>query len=60
MRNVTPWLPRQFVPPRVDRGSYLQGVLDAQLGQAEKAYWREHGYRIDRLTGKLIPRAGES
>jgi hypothetical protein len=58
MKNVTPEKPAPYVPPGLDRASYLQGVWDARFEHAEIEYWRAKGYRINKTTGKLIPIEG--
>jgi hypothetical protein len=55
MNNVTPRSAVPYVPRGLDRDSYLAGILDARLDQAEQTHWRERGYRIDQQTGKLVP-----
>lgn len=55
MKNVTPQPPRPYVPPGLDRSSYLQGVFDTRLEWAEVNHWREQGFSIDNVTGKLVP-----
>ena len=60
MKNVTPRPALPFVPRGLDRNSYLAGVFDARLEQAERTHWRERGYRIDQHTGKLVALDGDA
>jgi hypothetical protein len=62
VRNVTPGYrtprPRTY-DENLYRSGYDEGRFDAALEEAERTYWRERGFRIDRISGKLVPLESE-